>query len=170
MFEDHLEIDLGGSELEQAIGRDIQPVVRSVRNWSEDHLGIGGTAAVGTALEAAATLGGLYGLKTSMTGPLLESGVGSTLERGAFHESWGRWDEAVTSSGMSGLVRTRSELRLLDTSDFTNAQKGLLGESRASLVCQRTGYSELEAPLPSNNGFDGVFLTTASLSELRLVC
>jgi alkyl sulfatase BDS1-like metallo-beta-lactamase superfamily hydrolase len=37
---------------------------------------------------------------------------------------------------MPELARMRAELRALDTSDFTNAQKGLLGESRASLVVE----------------------------------
>ena len=59
---------------------------------------------------------------------------------------------------MSDLARMRSELRLLDASDFTTAQKGALGEARASLVFQRAGYSALPARLPSNNGFDGVFV------------
>lgn len=38
----------------------------------------------------------------------------------------------VPNSGMSDLVRTRAELRQLDTSGLTNAQKGVLGETRAS--------------------------------------
>ncbi|MCP5208462.1 MAG: hypothetical protein H7A01_14750 [Hahellaceae bacterium] len=73
-----------------------------------------------------------------------------------------RGGRGVPNSGMSDLVRTRAELRQLDTSGLTNAQKGVLGETRASLVYQRAGYSELDARLPSNNGFDGVFVKYGS--------
>jgi hypothetical protein len=71
---------------------------------------------------------------------------------------WMRRGVPNSAAGMSDLARARAELRLLDTSDFTNAQKGALGEARASLTNQRAGYAELEARLPSNNGFDGVFV------------
>jgi hypothetical protein len=65
---------------------------------------------------------------------------------------------ATTNRGMSDLVAARAELRSLDTSNFSTSEKGLLGETRASLTYQRAGYAELDARLPSNNGFDGVFV------------
>jgi hypothetical protein len=62
------------------------------------------------------------------------------------------------AGGVPDLARARSELRIIDTSDLTAAQKGALGEARAPLIFQRAGYQELPARLPSNNGFDGVFI------------
>jgi hypothetical protein len=60
--------------------------------------------------------------------------------------------------GVSEAVQLRSELRLLDVSEWTANQTGALAEARASLVFQRAGYQELPAKLASNNGFDGVFV------------
>ena len=65
---------------------------------------------------------------------------------------------ANSAGGVPELARLRSEMKALDTSEFSTAQKGTLGEDRASLVYQRAGYQELDARLTSNNGFDGVFV------------
>jgi hypothetical protein len=62
------------------------------------------------------------------------------------------------AGGIPELARLRGELRVLDTSELSTAQKGLLGENRASLAFQRAAYQELDAKLMSNNGFDGVFV------------
>jgi YD repeat-containing protein len=68
--------------------------------------------------------------------------------------------------GASDLVNLRAELRGIDTAELSNAEKGILGESRAALVYQRAGYTELAARLPSNNGFDGVFVKYGSDGNL----
>ena len=60
--------------------------------------------------------------------------------------------------GMSDLARQRAELRITDTSNFTTAQKGVLGEARTAITMQKAGYQELPARLSSNNGFDGVWI------------
>jgi hypothetical protein len=63
-----------------------------------------------------------------------------------------------SKSAMPELAGLRGELRVIDTSEFSNAQKGALGEARASIVLRRAGYKEIPARLSSNNGFDGVFV------------
>jgi RHS repeat-associated protein len=61
------------------------------------------------------------------------------------------------SRGMPDLAKQRAELRVVGTTDFTTAQKGVLGESRTALTFQKAGYQEQAARLPRNNGFDGVW-------------
>lgn len=41
---------------------------------------------------------------------------------------------------------------------LTNAEKGLIGEEAARRTMQRAGYKEMDARLPSNHGFDGVWV------------
>lgn len=67
-------------------------------------------------------------------------------------------DSAGSGGGAPGVSRKRAELKNTDTSEFSNAQKGDYGEQIDRLTLERAGYMELEARLPSNNGFDGVFV------------
>lgn len=65
---------------------------------------------------------------------------------------------ASSAAGVPEFAQLRSDLKALNTSEFSTAEKGVLGEARGSLVYQRAGYQELPARLSSNQGFDGVFV------------
>lgn len=54
-----------------------------------------------------------------------------------------------------------AQLRAVNTSNLTRPEKGVLGEARATLTFERAGYQHLSSKLPSNNGFDGVFIKKA---------
>lgn len=60
----------------------------------------------------------------------------------------------LAAEGTSVLARLRST----NTTLLSTAEKGALGEARAALTRVRAGYQSLDARLPSNNGFDGVWI------------
>jgi hypothetical protein len=85
--------------------------------------------------------------------------VGNTLPQlGRSVTSWFRGGAAPPSSITPSAW---AKLRATDTSSMTRAEKGVLGEARASLAYQRAGYEQLPSRLASNNGFDGVFVKKA---------
>lgn len=82
--------------------------------------------------------------------------LGSTLPQlGGSVSSWfGRMGGRPSSATPSAWA----QLRATNTSHVTRAEKGLLGESRATIAYERAGYQQLPSMLSSNNGFDGVFI------------
>lgn len=58
------------------------------------------------------------------------------------------------------------KLKTIDTTKLTRAEKGKLAEARAALTYKKAGYEELPARLPSNHGFDGVFVKKSPNGEV----
>jgi hypothetical protein len=102
-------------------------------------------------------------------------GIGLISALGAPSRDWGTLGAQAFNTGASAaglFVLTRgvvvvdsaeslsqlAQLRAINTSTLTKLEKGFLGESRGALTYQRAGYEELDARLPRNNGFDGVFV------------
>jgi len=62
------------------------------------------------------------------------------------------------SQGTPIQSQLRGNAKRTDTNKFSNSQKGRLGELRTAQTMRRAGYDELPATLPSNQGFDGVWV------------
>jgi YD repeat-containing protein len=85
--------------------------------------------------------------------------LGSTLPQ--LRRSVDGWFGPGVSPSVSRMPSPRAELRAVDASNLMRAEKGVLGENRAALTFERAGYQQLPSKLPSNNGFDGVFVRKA---------
>ena len=73
---------------------------------------------------------------------------------------------ASQNAGPSAESVLRAAMKKTDTTGYTNAMKGALGEARTALTMRRAGYEELPARLSSNNGFDGVWIKRAANGDI----
>ena len=94
--------------------------------------------------------GGIGAVSQTVYGRLLNSEL--KAQRGFINFGGSRFTGAPETSIL------RAELAQTNTVGLSTGAKGVLGETRGALPLQRAGYTQMEAKLASNNGFDGVWV------------
>lgn len=91
--------------------------------------------------------------------------VGSTLPQ-LGRSVLGRFGQNLFPPSI-GASSPLSQFRAINTSNMTRADKGVLAENRGAFTYRRAGYQQMDARLPSNHGFDGVFVKRGADGNVR---